>query len=606
MTFEAVQGQPDILFGERVPKPVFTMARPKNDDGNFPPDLGNGGGSEPDPVPTTPGSSAGTGVERLVPTNLMIFKALVTGDSLTVRGYLRLDYGGANPDVHAGIAFPFGEFQFYGCRRIVTISHIRQMVNKNFALAPKGTRFDGMWFTQAGTGLTLLDGTFPSWPKYVTPTIIEINEPGPLPADASSTVVNKIDLPVLEGTASRFRLLAPHQDLQFVGDRPFFSMDGDRIFIVSSTGSSGFRSNPADWMVGDLATIGMTTEVLSETDNTISVSPDSQKTFAVLLPGPEGRRIAREPTLIAEGATNDLIIAVDVWRTNPFNPHAVARLRTRAYQKMVMMKYIDNLIAWGDQLFRQNVLESTNEATQLYVLAAEILGRRQEILQRDVKPPVETFNTIASRLGALSNALEQIELLLPAPDSGGSPQPPSGQPDPPSSGILYFCVPENDRLVRNWETAAGRLFNIRHCMNIEGQVIELPPFAPPRVVLFRYSTIRGLSPDPAVSLTPNSFRAIFSQGHSVIPSVDAAGSGMQTSYSGSQIFAPDPTDLAVPGFDLNPAIFGNFQDNIFTTERGQIMSPKDKIRSIPRHSRIGRQFRVRESSKITIVRDIFC
>ena len=64
------------------------------------------------------------------------------------------------------------------------------------------------------------------------------------------------------------------------------------------------------------------------------------------------------------------------WRTNPFEPHRIANYRTVAYQKTVVMKYLDNLIAWGDNLFRQDSMESINEATQLYILAAEILGPR--------------------------------------------------------------------------------------------------------------------------------------------------------------------------------------------------------------------------------------
>ena len=36
------------------------------------------------------------------------------------------------------------------------------------------------------------------------------------------------------------------------------------------------------------------------------------------------------------------------WRTNPFEPHRIANYRTVAYQKTVVMKYLDNLIAWGD------------------------------------------------------------------------------------------------------------------------------------------------------------------------------------------------------------------------------------------------------------------
>ena len=52
----------------------------------------------------------------------------------------------------------------------------------------------------------------------------------------------------------------------------------------------------------------------------------------------------------------------------------IARLRPVAYQKAVVMKYLDNLIAWGDSLFAQNNRESIAEATQLYVLAQQILG----------------------------------------------------------------------------------------------------------------------------------------------------------------------------------------------------------------------------------------
>ena len=50
----------------------------------------------------------------------------------------------------------------------------------------------------------------------------------------------------------------------------------------------------------------------------------------------------------------------------------------RSYQYAVVQKYVDNLIAWGDQLFRRDTIESINEATQLYVLAAKILGKRPE------------------------------------------------------------------------------------------------------------------------------------------------------------------------------------------------------------------------------------
>src|SRR5205814_496694 len=97
-------------------------------------------------------------------------------------------------------------------------------------------------------------------------------------------------------------------------------------------------------------------------------------------------------------AKQDLEDQVLDWRTNPFEPHRIANYRTVAYQKTVVMKYLDNLIAWGDYLFRQDSMESINEATQLYILAAEILGPRPKRVPPKDKPPVETFNELKSKL----------------------------------------------------------------------------------------------------------------------------------------------------------------------------------------------------------------
>src|SRR5262249_39203253 len=71
---------------------------------------------------------------------------------------------------------------------------------------------------------------------------------------------------------------------------------------------------------------------------------------------------------------------IEAWRDHPFNPHLIARMRITAYQKTVVMKYIDNLIAWGDQLFRQDTIETINQATQLYILAYLMLGKRPQII----------------------------------------------------------------------------------------------------------------------------------------------------------------------------------------------------------------------------------
>lgn len=161
------------------------------------------------------------------------------------------------------------------------------------------------------------------------------------------------------------------------------------------------------------------------------------------------------------------------WRNHPFDPHRIANYRTVAYQKTVVMRYLDNLIEWGDSLFRQDSMESINEATQLYILAAELLGPRPKKIPPQKKPPVESFNELEKQLDAFANALVEVENLIPAlPGSTGSA---TSAPLP----MLYFCIPQNDKLLAYWDTVADRLYKIRHSMNIEGVIRQLALFEPP-------------------------------------------------------------------------------------------------------------------------------
>src|SRR5213078_3774577 len=107
-------------------------------------------------------------------------------------------------------------------------------------------------------------------------------------------------------------------------------------------------------------------------------------------------------------------------RRNPFEPHRIANYRTVAYQKTVFMKYLDNLIAWGDYLFRQDSMESINEATQLYIMAAEILGPRPKRIPPQAKPSEESFNELEDSFDKFSNALIEVENLIPPQSGNGS------------------------------------------------------------------------------------------------------------------------------------------------------------------------------------------
>lgn len=175
-----------------------------------------------------------------------------------------------------------------------------------------------------------------------------------------------------------------------------------------------------------------------------------------------------------EDIKDELEKQVKDWRDNPFEPHRIAQYRTVAYQKTTVMKYLDNLIAWGDYLFRQDSMESVNEATQIYIMAAEILGPKPKKIAPIAKPKVETYNELEDEFDKFSNALIQVENMITVMPGDGfdggdlAPLP-----------LLYFCIPQNDKLLEYWDTVADRLYKIRHCMNIEGVERQLSLFEPP-------------------------------------------------------------------------------------------------------------------------------
>ena len=185
--------------------------------------------------------------------------------------------------------------------------------------------------------------------------------------------------------------------------------------------------------------------------------------------------VASDPS----GATiTELKFAIEQWRSKPFQPHVIARSRPVAYQKVILMKYIDNLIDWGDNLFRQGTMESVNQATQMYILAEKLLGPKPRIIPPVVKPPYETYNQLEAKLDLFSNALLSLENLIP--DLNLLPHQGAELPTPPITlSSLYFCIPQNEKLLEYWDRVGDRLFKIRHCQNIDGVERILALFAPP-------------------------------------------------------------------------------------------------------------------------------
>lgn len=170
------------------------------------------------------------------------------------------------------------------------------------------------------------------------------------------------------------------------------------------------------------------------------------------------------------------------WKENPFQPFAVAKYRPTSFMLKTVMAYLDNLIAWGDSLFQQYTIETINEATQLYVMAANILGPKPQVVPKKGSTKPLTYDDLRGKLDEFTNTMVHMEVDIPF-DIASMPGPPSAPNGAQILGsigqTLYFCVPRNDKLLAYWDTVADRLFKIHNSLNLRGVFQRLPLYEPP-------------------------------------------------------------------------------------------------------------------------------
>jgi hypothetical protein len=162
------------------------------------------------------------------------------------------------------------------------------------------------------------------------------------------------------------------------------------------------------------------------------------------------------------------------YHNNPFDPHAIARLRPIAYQKTMVMHYIDNLLNWGDKLFRQYTVESIVEANMLYMMAYDLLGKDPLNLGEMPLPAPSTFTELLNDKDKDNSFLIYLEQNLGVNGLALNAQ------DSPINYIpnLYFGLPENEEFMRYWDTVKERLYDIRQGLNIDGVRQHLDLFQP--------------------------------------------------------------------------------------------------------------------------------
>ncbi|MCP4602364.1 MAG: hypothetical protein GY847_17925 [Proteobacteria bacterium] len=184
----------------------------------------------------------------------------------------------------------------------------------------------------------------------------------------------------------------------------------------------------------------------------------------------------------------DVLTQIDVWQDDPFDPHAIARLRIVAYMWNTIMKYLDNLIAWGDQLFMRASIESITEATQIYTLAEEILGKRPVFVKKDdstetdygqIRTELDEFSNIPNTNIPALQQLVEIETSVAGLVPEGNGATANLHAAAAINNLFYFCIPHNEKLLGYWDTVADRLYKIRHCLDINGVPLRLALFEPP-------------------------------------------------------------------------------------------------------------------------------
>ena len=230
------------------------------------------------------------------------------------------------------------------------------------------------------------------------------------------------------------------------------------------------------------------------------------------------------------------VSTINAWRKNPFNPFVLADLRPVAYMKAAVMSYLDNLIAWADNLFSTESREALGEATLLYVIASEILGPQPAA----ITPPQhadKSFDQLEASLDAFANAFVEIENVIGG--TGGS----VGSAGGTGTGIpvptFYFKIPSNSRLLGYWTTVADRLYKLRHCQNIAGAPLQLAlfdaPIDPGLLIAARAAGVdlSSVLSDVAVALPNYRFTALYPQALDFVNAVRAYGSSLQAALEKS-------------------------------------------------------------------------
>lgn len=336
----------------------------------------------------------------------------------------------------------------------------------------------------AGTAVTLPNGARLREPSGQTTQLKAATDANLVDGAPRPALFDQIFSDTTYDPSEKVKLPYPVKDLDFSPHGAYSIYNWELFFHVPLTLAMHLSKN------GRFADAQRWLHVLFDpTDNSDAPAPER---FWKVLPflSLETNSVEQLLVNLAKGENGDVAVAdatrrsIEDWMNTPFQPHAVARQRQQAYMFKTVMTYLDNLIDWGDSLFRQDTGEAIDEAMMLYVLAANILGPRPQAVPRKGTLKPQTYSQLRGDLKLFGSVLRDLEPELPfdllptmtAPPANSS----QGLASLRSMGqALYFCVPRNDKLLSYWDTVADRLFKIRNSLNLQGVFRQLALFEPP-------------------------------------------------------------------------------------------------------------------------------
>lgn len=195
----------------------------------------------------------------------------------------------------------------------------------------------------------------------------------------------------------------------------------------------------------------------------------------------------------------------------PYDPDAIGYTKPIHLQIAIFMRYVQNLIDWGDWFYRQLSRDSLGAAKLYYVRALSMLGE---------EPDTRTANTWQRK--TLEQLMEEVadRHLLKTFEKGfdlNLADVPLSMQTKPRFGLLgsgVFRPPASEQVTGLFTLLRQRVSNLRNDLSIDGKPLNLPLFdAPisPKEIL-RAQAQGGLgegrSPGGQVQVVPYRFRVV--------------------------------------------------------------------------------------------------